>query len=1038
MIKRLSYICLISVLCMLGACGYAAEMPASSSMRPNLQVVGPRDAKGTPVAFGIRDLKAALDQTQNLPRGMRILVACPGDLNSSTIRAAAKLLPKKADSFVILRDGNEIAILGRNSTGAMYGCFELAERLDMYGRVALDIRKPIVQSPAVQFRAVNPFLTLPYRTDEKDWWFMQEDYWEGYLDQLARARFNWVDLHGMYDVKTTWFPNIYPYFVTSDKFPLAGADPAVAKRNLAMLNKVIKMADERGINFAIMSYSATWNGPGLRQSPYEETEENLAAYTREVVRKMIDSCPGLDMIGFRIGESGKSANFFRDSYIPAIKEAGREIDLYTRTWLSRKEQVLAIGKEFPGGRFFAEIKYNGEQFGAPYIVAGGRMQGWHSYSYQDYYSYPKNYGIIYQLRANGTHRVFPWGNPELAARANVCSTLGGAIGLCVEAIDSYYEKYDYRHRDDSPNRWFKWQWQRDWLWYNMWGRTAYDPSLKYADNVWLRMFQKRYGKEAAPDLLNAMKWASKIVPDAYTSHCFGPDHRNHAPELEWGGTVKDWANGQPLDTQNIQTPREYADRLIRGDYSGKATPLAMAAYLQEEAEQTRQYVQSALENVKNPTPEFNDLVTELTMLSYLGDYYSHKLTAAALFALMEASRDIEGGEYAGADRIREELALAHEAWNKLAAIGDEHYKPFVDTLRMGTEEYTWSKEAQKLERDFVALDEAVAAIKASGKKGTAPSVWTRGDGKGPLITKANSRLTPGPDNKSKKLTVTAVVTDSSGVGAVYLKTKGFPSERTWSIMRMDSRSGGVYTATVPVMPEGLMWSIEAVDKDGNGSMWPDFRQETPYRVVLPWDAPMPGRNVPLGLESISKIKPTTKRYSAMIAGRDAFALDGASSAAQNAIMESVRGGLSLIVLCQDAPAWSGKWLGGGIRFTDADAGSVRFVGDHPVLEGVPETFSSRRIINDALDAGEEWTHLTDPKGLAVRQYGAGRIVLAQMDISHSINDPAISTLFRNIFAYARQGSDKPMLVIDPGEESVFGLLASYSLPYKVLGDMVGE
>lgn len=782
----------------------------------------------SPKEVGMHDLMKAISATADVPPKLMIRAGCPGDYKTPGFKVAERFLPNKPESFVIARVGNEIAIVGRDEVGVMYGCFELAERLDMKGRIALDIRTPIVQSPVVEFRAVNLFLTLPYKEDDSNWWFLQEDYWEGYLDQLARARINWVDLHGMYDIRSTGFPNLYCYFITSDKFPDVGVEPEIAKRNLAMLKKVISMAKARGIKFAIMSYAAKWTGAGLREPTSEKTEENYAIYTREVVRKMIEQCPDLAMIGFRIGETGMKETFFKDSYIPAIKEAGRTIDLYTRTWLAKKPPILEIGREFPG-RFFIEIKYNGEQFGPPYIVAGGRTKGWHSYFYQDYYSYPRSYKIIYQLRANGTHRVFPWGNPELAARANVESTLGGAIGISVEPIDAYYPKYDLRHKDDSPNRWYKWQYQRDWFWYHVWGRTAYDPSLGKRDDIWIRMFAKRFGKQAAPDIYQAMKWASKIVPDAYTAYCFGPDHRNHAIELEWGDNVKAFAKGKPFDTQNIIPTQEFAERLVNGDPDGRTTPLKMAFYLSEEAERTRQYIEQARKKTAKQTPEFNDLMTELTMLSYLGDYYAHKLTAGAYFAVMQAAAD-----ESLAENVRSELTKAHVAWSRLAGLGDTHYKPFIDTLRMRTEEYTWSKEGEKLKNDFEVLNDAVMEIRTAGKHGKAPALPLGNARCAAKIMKVDSTVTDSGNN-AKKLKVAVTFADPTRCAKVMLKHKPMPSETDWTLTPM-SRNGAVFTAQADITPDGLLWCIEVVDASGIGMIWPDFRVETPYKVILPWDS----------------------------------------------------------------------------------------------------------------------------------------------------------------------------------------------------------
>ena len=107
----------------------------------------------------------------------------------------------------------------------------------------------------------------------------------------------------------------------------------------------------------------------------------------------------------------------------AVKASGRDIPLITRSWLARKSQVVPLAKG--SSDFTVEIKFNGEQWGAPYMLMGGRMAGWYSYSFEDYFSdsqvpdaarlwpgsaiagggqWPSEpYKIVWQVRANGTH-----------------------------------------------------------------------------------------------------------------------------------------------------------------------------------------------------------------------------------------------------------------------------------------------------------------------------------------------------------------------------------------------------------------------------------------------------------------------------------------------------------------------------------------------------------------------------------------------------------------------------------------------------------
>jgi hypothetical protein len=86
----------------------------------------------------------------------------------------------------------------------------------------------------------------------------------------------------------------------------------------------------------------------------------------------------------------------------------------------------------------------------------------------------------------------------------------------------------------------------------------------------------------------------------------------------------------------------------------------------------------------------------------------------------------------------------------------------------------------------------------------------------------------------KKLTIKADVDDPAGVKSVLLKYKPLPSETDWKTIEL-TKEAGLWVGSVSVFSDGLMWCIEAIDKDGNGAMWPDFRNDIPYRVVESWD-----------------------------------------------------------------------------------------------------------------------------------------------------------------------------------------------------------
>ena len=56
----------------------------------------------------------------------------------------------------------------------------------------------------------------------------------------------------------------------------------------------------------------------------------------------------------------------------ARKQAATGVTAYTRTWNVPKPDILALGSAI-GPDMVLEAKFNGEQLGPPYAIAGGAM-----------------------------------------------------------------------------------------------------------------------------------------------------------------------------------------------------------------------------------------------------------------------------------------------------------------------------------------------------------------------------------------------------------------------------------------------------------------------------------------------------------------------------------------------------------------------------------------------------------------------------------------------------------------------------------------
>jgi hypothetical protein len=78
------------------------------------------------------------------------------------------------------------------------------------------------------------------------------------------------------------------------------------------------------------------------------------------------------------------------------------------------------------------------------------------------------------------------------------------VGGYFVGSETYIPALDYFTAVQGPVRW-RWAFERQWLFYKLWGRLLYDPATP--DSVFAAEFRRRYGARAR-DLLRAYSLAS--------------------------------------------------------------------------------------------------------------------------------------------------------------------------------------------------------------------------------------------------------------------------------------------------------------------------------------------------------------------------------------------------------------------------------------------------------------------------------------------------------------------------------------------------
>ncbi len=819
----------------------AADVPPSGRLARRAPQCAATPPGSSPVDYGRRELAAALAQAGVTST---VLVTTVDDAATAAALAAASITVSPASGAFAMFDDVSGArrVAGRDAVGAMYGAFELAESVRRDAALA-PLAAPVVRTPATEVRAANLFLSLP-APGERGWWFLDEGFWCEYLDLLARSRFETLDLHGMYDLDNTLFPNALLYFATSASHPTIGVAPPDRARNLAMLQRVVAMAAARGIRVQLMTYRSDTSPTA--DAPLALDDAALRVYTREATADLARNVPGLARFGFRVGESGHDTPWYIDTMVQGLRDAGSSIGVYTRTWGATIDGIRSLAQNVGSG-LMIEAKYNGEQLGAPYVITGGTMAAiWANYSYEDYLQDPSPYRFVFQVRSGGTHRIFRHASFERARRTALSLGLGGSRGFTMEGAHAYSPQFDFHHRD-AVDRFAPWTFRRDELQYLLYGRLAYDPTTP--ETPFREALADRVGTTG---LWDAVQAASDIVPWMLQGRACGPDHRQAAPELEWGGRVDWWAAQDdvindddrcgyhgPFDNFALASPYDTAQDLVAGRGTSRLSSLELARIVLDRADRARVALQVP---VVGGDAEARDVVRECAALADLGTYYAHKLRAATALAVYRSS-----GRRDYLDAARAESALSSDAWATLV-VDTAYIAPFREPLRMCEfpeycddphryhfiHDFHWSVEAVHIPQDAVGIDAVEAAVAAMhpAPHDDLPDAraWLdgrRGDGPG------LQALTVDPATATGPWTVTADFANLVPAGAaVRVWWKPFSGYAQWR--SVDATGAGTrFRAAVPGQGGGAMFAVEVAGPRGVGWRYPDVTRETPYRVRMP-------------------------------------------------------------------------------------------------------------------------------------------------------------------------------------------------------------
>ncbi|MFB3825938.1 MAG: hypothetical protein ACE15B_04180 [Bryobacteraceae bacterium] len=613
----------------------------------------------------------------------------------------AKVLPDGKPECYTVSPG---AVTGGDERGLMYGLLAAAEQIRGTGRIA-----SAAGCPAVPMRGIRYF--LHNRDLEREWYYSNE-YWDRYFAMLARNRFNRFNL--VFAHQTNYLAPPYPFWLALPEFPqirVPGLSDADRERNLAMLRYISQAAADHGIDFTLGVWEHNIQTTPHKMIPTTEgiTRENVGPYSYAALKKILQLCPAIRSVQMRTNEeSGIPKDyrneFYRNYVFAAIRDAGRPVYLDLRAWAVAKDMIQAA--EEVGIPLRVSTKYWAEDLGRPYQPA----ETYAGYSYLNFLEKPHSYQFYFELWGLGSHRLLLWGNPDYVRRAASTFSLGDAVGF---EIDPPLAQKGF---DNRPGRWgiftdahknrvfWKWEFERYWAFYQLWGRLTYNPAE--SDAVWLAELRRRFGA-AAPDVLEAYRNSGRVLNEIVAAHLADPNMYIW-PEINPGGLLDAYRDVLPSDWRYVSTIPEAVQNRISRTASAKQTPRETAALLNGLARRTEEAVARAAKRIPADNVEWRSSRPDFEVLSLLARYHAHKQAAADQTAYFDATAD-----RAALDAATRELEGALAVWERLVRLTDGLYPA---EMAFGPADVGhWKEKLPYVRHDLELVRERAAVLEKFGR-----------------------------------------------------------------------------------------------------------------------------------------------------------------------------------------------------------------------------------------------------------------------------------------------------------------------------------
>ncbi|HEY4784809.1 MAG TPA: hypothetical protein VIH57_02115, partial [Bacteroidales bacterium] len=461
----------------------------------------------------------------------------------------------------------------------------------------------------------------------------------------------------------------------------------------------------------------------------------------------------------------------------------------------------------------------------------------------------RRYGVLYRIWP-GTQRLLLWGDPQMSAAHSKAFSFCGSLGVELMEPLSFKgrrgsgiagDRCAYLDSSLKP----RWDWEKYLYSLRVFGRLAYNPDAD--PDVWRRYLSKQFGAGAEAVEL-ALANASRILPIVLTVHGASAGNNSYWPEIYTNMSILDpdkktpyydsplpkvFGNVSPMDPQLFLRINDHVDELLKGERSGKYSPIEYAQWIEDYADMAAKYLAMAeTQTTDKQRPIFRRMAIDVSIAVGLGRFFGAKFRSGVLHAIFEQT----------GDRTALELSLKHyqkarDYWADLANRARDIYKPDITVGGEGVIRGHWIDRLPSIDEDIDMMTKKLEQTKNS--------TGTQSDKVRLAIQEATGRpvrnfpgchhTQPKQFNAGEPLDIELAV--EKAVGSVRLYYRHVNHAERFETVDMKLTDKG-YRATIPAdytnSQYPLQYYFELKEKPERAVLYPGFTADLtnqPYFVV---------------------------------------------------------------------------------------------------------------------------------------------------------------------------------------------------------------